>query len=81
MQPSDQGKWWRGQDLNLRPSGYETDELVSGSPGLTSGYAHSRMSEAICRWVGGPLCFPLHPVVYGCAVTCVLPRSAQTNGV
>ncbi len=75
--------WWRGQDLNLRPSGYETDDLVSGSPSPTSGYRDSCRSEAVWRWVGGPLCSPFDPAVYGCAVTCVLPRSHHPgpNGV
>ena len=25
-------KWWRGQDSNLRPSGYEPDELPAAPP-------------------------------------------------
>ena len=37
MQPSDQRKWWRGRDLNPRPSGYEPDELPNCSTPRRSG--------------------------------------------
>ena len=50
-------RWWRGWDLNLRPSGYETDEsslhpcaLVGGggvSNQVTGGFYH-RLSRSVC---------------------------------
>ena len=52
-------------------------DLVSGLPNVTCEFVHCPRSECICRGVGVLRTSPLHPAVYGCAVTSVLPRSAE----
>ena len=51
--------WWRGRDLNPRPSGYEPDELPNCSTPRTSTVAALFAGNNLCidtaealRWVG-----------------------------
>jgi hypothetical protein len=43
---ADQGKWSRGQDLNLRPSGYERPRPTAGAAAASSRRASSRWRSA-----------------------------------
>ena len=64
---------WRGQDLNLRPSGYETVETVFEKWRVTRGFSYFPSSGGVFSGARPPLCSLMLPFVYGCIVACVLP--------
>ena len=66
--------WWRGQDLNLRPSGYEPDELPNCSTPRRD-RQHSRpVSRSASRYRTAP--------TQAAAINCRRPTSAvERDGV
>jgi len=50
-------------------SGYEPFETISRNPRLTCEYACSTCPGGVFRELRSPSCFPLLPLVYGCAVS------------